>query len=145
MAGTSADKLALLKATKAELKAALTEKGQTPGDKFADYPNMVRAIQTGGNAPYENGFAFVYTDGRYQFSPNVSGNDTVSIKYRSNSTVYFLPRIPGEVTGTYSDGSSVNISYHDDTRMYSALGIDSSPFTFYVDGEPIGTISVTLG
>lgn len=46
MAGTSADKLALLKATKADLKAALTEKGQTPGIVFSEYPQMVRAIDT---------------------------------------------------------------------------------------------------
>lgn len=49
MAGTSADKLVKLKATKADLKAALTEKGQTPGDLFSAYPNMVRAITTGEN------------------------------------------------------------------------------------------------
>lgn len=49
--GTSADKLALLKATKADLKAALTEKGQTPGDVFSDYPDLVRAIETGTQLP----------------------------------------------------------------------------------------------
>lgn len=43
----TADKLAILKATKADLKAALTEQGQTPGDVFSKYPDMVRAIQTG--------------------------------------------------------------------------------------------------
>lgn len=42
----TADKLELLKATKADLKAALNEQGQTPGDVFSDYPDMVRAIQT---------------------------------------------------------------------------------------------------
>lgn len=45
--GTTADKLALLQATKADLKAALTEKGQTPGDVFDTYPDLVRAIETG--------------------------------------------------------------------------------------------------
>lgn len=44
----SADKLALLRATKADLKAALIEQGQTPGDVFSEYPDMVRVIQTGG-------------------------------------------------------------------------------------------------
>lgn len=43
----TADKLALLKATKADLKAALTEQGQTPGDVFETYPDLVRAIETG--------------------------------------------------------------------------------------------------
>lgn len=42
MAGTSADKMALLRATKADLKAALIEGGQEPGDKFSDYPSLVR-------------------------------------------------------------------------------------------------------
>ncbi len=45
--GTTADKLAHAKAVKANLKAALTEKGQTPGDVFDTYPDLVRAIETG--------------------------------------------------------------------------------------------------
>lgn len=44
----TADKLNRLKQTKADLKAALIEKGQNPGDVFSDYPDMVRAIETGG-------------------------------------------------------------------------------------------------
>lgn len=47
----TADKLALLKATKANLKAALTEKGQNPGDVFDTYPDLVRAIETGTKLP----------------------------------------------------------------------------------------------
>ena len=50
MANTTADKLALLEATKADLKAALAEKGQTVGDVFSTYPAAVRAIETGGEA-----------------------------------------------------------------------------------------------
>ena len=46
MANTTADKLALLEATKANLKAALAEKGQTVGDVFSTYPAAVRAIET---------------------------------------------------------------------------------------------------
>jgi hypothetical protein len=42
------DKLNRLKQTKADLKAALIEKGQNPGDVFSDYPDMVRAIEGGG-------------------------------------------------------------------------------------------------
>ena len=44
----TADKLNRLKQTKADLKAALTEKGQNPGNVFSQYPAMVRAIQIGG-------------------------------------------------------------------------------------------------
>lgn len=50
MANTTADKLALLQATKANLKAALAEKGQTVGDVFSTYPAAVRAIETGGGS-----------------------------------------------------------------------------------------------
>lgn len=47
MANTTADKLAKLAATKADLKAALAEKGQTVGDVFSTYPAAVRAISAG--------------------------------------------------------------------------------------------------
>lgn len=50
MANTTADKLELLQATKANLKAALAEKGQTVGDVFSTYPAAVRAIETGGGS-----------------------------------------------------------------------------------------------
>ena len=46
--GTIADKLAKLNETKADLKAALLEKGQTVGDVFSTYPDAVRAISSGG-------------------------------------------------------------------------------------------------
>jgi len=34
-------------ATKADIKAAIMEKGQTPGDVFSEYAEKIRAIQTG--------------------------------------------------------------------------------------------------
>lgn len=43
--GTTSEKLAKLAATKADLKAALAEKGQTVGDVFSAYPAAVRAIK----------------------------------------------------------------------------------------------------
>lgn len=49
--GTTAEKLAHAKAVKADLKAALTEKGQNPGDVFDTYPDLVRAIETGTKLP----------------------------------------------------------------------------------------------
>lgn len=45
--GTVSDKLSTLANTKAGIKAAITEKGQTVGDVFSDYPDAIRAIQTG--------------------------------------------------------------------------------------------------
>lgn len=44
--GTIAEKLAKALASKEDIKAAITEKGQTPGDVLADYPAKIRAIQT---------------------------------------------------------------------------------------------------
>lgn len=49
--GTTAKKLAHAKAVKADLKAALTEKGQNPGDVFDTFPDLVRAIETGTKLP----------------------------------------------------------------------------------------------
>lgn len=46
MASTAADKLAKLAATKADLQAALAEKGQTVGDVFSTYPAAIRKIET---------------------------------------------------------------------------------------------------
>lgn len=43
--GTTADKLNRVLATKNDLKAALIEKGQDPGDVFSQYPDKVRAIK----------------------------------------------------------------------------------------------------
>lgn len=50
---TIAEKLALLMNTKSDLKAALTEKGQSvsDGDAFAAYPGKTRAIKTGAQLP----------------------------------------------------------------------------------------------
>lgn len=43
---TIAEKLALLLNTKANIKAALIEKGQEVGDTFSTYPDKIRAIET---------------------------------------------------------------------------------------------------
>lgn len=48
MAGTTTDKLERLMQTKADIKSALIEKGQAPGDVFSQYADMVRAISGGG-------------------------------------------------------------------------------------------------
>lgn len=46
--GTIANKLAKLKTTKAEIKAALEEAGQSVGDVFDTYPAAIRAVVSGG-------------------------------------------------------------------------------------------------
>lgn len=45
--GTIAQKLTKLLETKSDIKAAITEKGQVPGDVFDEYGDKIRAIQTG--------------------------------------------------------------------------------------------------
>lgn len=81
MANTTADKLALLEATKANLKAALAEKGQTVGDVFSTYPAAVRAIETTNlpkivtvsfSLPYNNTI-----EGTIVYYYTVSGNSVV--------------------------------------------------------------------
>ena len=42
------EKLNTIKQIKAQIKEDLIEKGQTPGDKFNEYPNLIRNIETGG-------------------------------------------------------------------------------------------------
>ena len=42
------EKLNTIKQIKSQIKEALIEKGQTPGDKFNEYPNLIRNIETGG-------------------------------------------------------------------------------------------------
>lgn len=48
MAGTTTDKLERLMQTKADIKSALIEIGQAPGDVFSEYANMIRAGGGGG-------------------------------------------------------------------------------------------------
>lgn len=43
---TTAEKLTLLLNTKADIKAALVEKGQNVGDVFSTYADKIRAIET---------------------------------------------------------------------------------------------------
>ena len=43
------EKLNTIKQIKAQIKEALIEKGKTPGDKFNEYPDLIRNIETGGS------------------------------------------------------------------------------------------------
>lgn len=45
---TTIDRLNLLANTKADIKAAIIEKGQVVDDVFSTYADKIRAIQTGG-------------------------------------------------------------------------------------------------
>ena len=61
MAGTSADKLNKLKQTKADIKAAIREKGQavSDDDTFASYADKIRAIDNDGDVEEWDGSGVV--------------------------------------------------------------------------------------
>jgi len=50
---------------KADLKAALAEKGQTVGDVFSTYPAAVRAIETGPKSANISADFYGHLDGQY--------------------------------------------------------------------------------
>lgn len=93
MANTTADKLAKLNATKADLKAALAEKGQTVGDVFSTYPAAVRAIESGAKIETVSGEIYA------------GGNQPIDL------TVFFMTEdnIMSETVSSYGE-SQKNIS-----------------------------------
>ena len=50
--GTTADKLARVLASKADIASAISEKGGTVPARFADYGNAIRALPSGGGNPF---------------------------------------------------------------------------------------------
>lgn len=79
MAGTTTDKLERLMQTKADIKSALIEKGQTPGDVFSEYPDMVRAISGGGTSLFHSTISGV----RYEINERAASS-FVQIDFESN-------------------------------------------------------------
>lgn len=99
MAGTTADKLSKLQETKAALKTALAERGQTVGEKFSDYPTAVRAIATGGKT-----FCFNPMDGKEEFPVTIAdGAVTVGLPegYTWSQTAQFLLVIAERSTSAF--------------------------------------------
>lgn len=102
MAGTTTDKLERLMQTKADIKSALIEKGQSPGDVFSEYANMVRAISGGSSGGGGDGSAFVIN------GPEVSIASEVSViveEYKVYTHALYngvrLPVIPEDVLASY--------------------------------------------
>lgn len=84
MANTTADKLALLEATKANLKAALAEKGQTVGDVFSTYPAAVRAIETGRKV-----YVGTHTTSSYRvFVPDIGFTPSIVLAFPDDTENY---------------------------------------------------------
>lgn len=133
MANTTADKLALLQATKADLKAALAEKGRTVGDVFSTYPAAVRAIETGGvesvsvtikmNGPSSIDLYYtkVLEDGSLSFT---NGQATMSKALTDNMPSGSV--IVGFVNYTYdnatsSTGATISKRYEPGTRLDTTI------------------------
>lgn len=138
MANTTADKLALLEATKADLKAALAEKGQTVGDVFSTYPAAVRAIETGGGtATIQVNFSKIQnTDyGIYYVSPDgISSFKDLStapfsIQVKNNS--FILPSVPTDMDQAYIRG---DLSLIENSENYSAL-TNHRQYLIFVSGD----------
>ena len=117
MANTTADKLALLQATKADLKAALAEKGQTVGDVFSTYPAAVRAIETGGET-----------------ATLEVGTLTVDTTFFSAVTVDGFTKIP--TSGTYIVPVPCLVSYFNsyDNSSFPISGLIEKTVDEYVPG-----------
>lgn len=106
---TISEKLALLMNTKNELKAALTEKGQSvsDGDVFAAYPGKTRAIATGAQLPAlaNPGAASDLASGKQLIGPDgsvVTGN--VDVRDPTRGIQFSL-----DDTALGTDESSLNI------------------------------------
>ncbi|OUN23675.1 hypothetical protein B5G34_00845 [Flavonifractor sp. An82] len=114
--GTIADKLAKLAATKADLKAALAEKGQTVGDVFSTYPAVVRAIETGGKKTIitydflaaSAEFYFVNSDNELKHYIRQSFSETVL-----SGQLIFCKCGSGVARNIFVEGAKIVESYND--------------------------------
>lgn len=129
---TLEEKEVALQETKADLKAALAEKGQTVGEVFSAYPAAVRAIETGGGTvigtlnqiSFLPGLIMVWSDGETGYYEYISGpHDAISVI--KNSCIYLqdFQSISGGVSEIkYSDsaigGGKVYFVYDNFTLTY---------------------------
>ena len=141
MANTTADKLALLEATKADLKAALAEKGQTVGDVFSTYPAAVRAIETGRKV-----YVGTHTTSSYKvFVPDIGFTPSIVLAFPDDTENYEIrpssSRISDRCCGVYlindvqmydtvhqgkSTGGSVTLRSKSQYQPPISLGVDHS-------------------
>lgn len=146
MANTTADKLALLEATKADLKAALAEKGQTVGDVFSAYPAAVRAIETGGGETatltYGNGGNNPNLDAAYIYLVNKDGDlvqkSTLGIQVLNSSEyIYDIP-YPCLIACTrkYKDSWKEVIGNTDISTVYKSVQVSNRSVVdvFFISG-----------
>ena len=151
MANTTADKLALLQATKANLKAALAEKGQTVGDVFSTYPAAVRAIETGGNEWILYSGVTVFAPPSSEYSQiTIPVDDTIKglllyIDYSDGVNIlrnrqYLFPQDQPKDAG-FSDGQNVGyMTYPFATNTNGGSGyiiVQNKKVIFYVVEETV--------
>lgn len=101
MANTTADKLALLEATKADLKAALADQGIVVGNVFSTYPEAVRAIKTGRKV-----YVGTHTTSSYKvFVPDIGFTPSIVLAFPDDTKEYQIspssPRIMDYCCGVY--------------------------------------------
>lgn len=123
LTGTAANdvsqSLVELQSIKSDLKAALTEKGQTVGDVFSEYPAAVRAIEAGGetakvtinlNAPTSNTDPTV---GIFYLSPDLTEGyaniDSAQFTLDVLKGSFLLPVLLEDVVPERLDGELRNI------------------------------------
>ena len=117
----TSDKLAKILETKLNIKQAIQEKGVEVGDKFAEYPDKIRAIQGGGGEPSAGGGDLIYvengTDKEYAKGDKVLINlgmvDEADLNESVTSTNYYYN--PGVV---FLDNDTVFILYRNVDRKY---------------------------
>lgn len=127
--GTTADKFNKLAQTKADLKAALAEKGQTVGDVFADYPAAVRAIETGGQTETSKAIVdahrlstivVIYILNEEIASKTVAAGTTEEIDFDAGSMLIFFDESLGYVLRPTVQGVSDNLPFYSN-RIWAAL------------------------
>ena len=134
--GTTADKLAKLNETKADLKSALSEKGVTVGNVFSTYPDAVRSIPSGGKRTC-----------RFVIGTSAAGWTADDCDYlcdgaddqeQFNAAIAALPENGGEILvldGTYTISNTISISRNnvcltgngDGTKLVYSIGYPVVP------------------
>lgn len=131
--GTTANKLATLLQTKANIKSAIIEKGQEVFDDtpFSEYADKIRSISSGNSIVWEEGgtlprgsgwSSVAYGNGKFVA---MTSNSTEAA-YSSDGITWTKTKVPSTYRiscVTYGGGKFVAISYTQSVFLYSIDGI----------------------